>query len=232
MSSSNIDVRPPPVPPKSRDNSTEQQQRYGASAYIDQSEYDAYKQSSSQINKNDGGNRGAYSNYSTDNNNRYVEDIDDDDDYPSTQHYTTKNSSTTSYSGLINRSNSYNGLQPRVISAKQRNTSGSSLLYQVKNFKKKIFLNEFFVFKKPSNGTLTREKTGTNRGFRSGSAPTPTPPPPRHTIASNNNNNYYIRRPTVVFNDERGGPSDKSNGAQARVNNKFVNLIIYFYNRN
>jgi len=139
MSSSNIDVRPPPVPPKSRDNSTEQQQqRYGASAYIDQSEYDAYKQSSSQINKNDGGNRGAYSNYSTDNNNRYVEDIDDDNDYPSTQHY-TKNSSTTSYSGLINRSNSYNGLQPRVISAKQRNTSGSSLLYQVKNFKKNFF---------------------------------------------------------------------------------------------
>jgi len=142
MSSSNVDIQPPPPPPqppKSRDNSTDQQQRYGASAYIDQSEYDAYKQSSSQINKNDGGNRGAYSNYSTDNNNRYVEDIDDDNDYPSTQHY-TKNSSTTSYSGLLNRSNSYNGLQPRVISAKQQNTTGSSLLYQVKNLtKKKIF---------------------------------------------------------------------------------------------
>jgi hypothetical protein len=141
MSSSNVDIQPPPPPPKSRDNSTDQQQRYGASAYIDQSEYDAYKQSSSQISKNDGGNRGAYSNYSTDNN-RYVQDAIDDDynnnDYSNAQHY-TKNSSTTSYSGLLNRSNSYNGLQPRVISAKQRNTSGSSLLYQVKNLKKKIF---------------------------------------------------------------------------------------------
>jgi hypothetical protein len=38
--------------------------------------------------------------------------------------------------GLLGRSNSYNGLQsgqaqPRVISAKQRNTSGSNLLYPV-----------------------------------------------------------------------------------------------------
>jgi hypothetical protein len=64
-----------------------------------------------------------------------------------------------------------------------------------------------------------------NRGFRSGSAPTPTPPPKQ---ASTINNNYYIRRPTVVFNDERGGPSDKSNGAQARVNNKFVIEIFFF----
>jgi hypothetical protein len=156
MSSSNIDV----PQPKSRDNSADQQQRYGASAYIDQSEYDSYKQST--ITKHDGGgNRGAYSNYPTDNNNnnnnrnRYVQDTTDDDytttvtnsDYSSGQpYYNTKNSSTTSYSGLLNRSNSYNGLQPRVISAKQRNTSGSSLLYQVNNFNKK-FLNRFVYFR-------------------------------------------------------------------------------------
>ncbi len=79
---------------------------------------------------------------------------------------------------------------------------------------------------KSNNGNLTREKTGINRGFRSGSAPTPTPPLKQ---TSTSNNNYYIRRPTVVFNDERGGPSDKSNGAQARVNNKFVNEIFFFF---
>ncbi len=140
-------------PARLRDNSADQQQRYGASAYIDQSEYDAYKQStmnsSSQLSKHDGANRGAYSNYPSENNkNRYVQDPIDDDytttatnnDYPSgQQQYYTKTSSTPSYTGLLNRSNSYNGLQPnqgqpRVISAKQRNTSGSSSLYQVKNF--------------------------------------------------------------------------------------------------
>ncbi len=114
--------------------------------------------SSSQLSRHDGVNRGAYSNYTSENNkNRYVQDQIDDDyittttnnDYPSgqqqQQHY-TKNSS---YTGLLNRSNSYNGLQsnpgqPRVISAKQRNTSGSSLLYQVKtkiiHSKKKKFV--------------------------------------------------------------------------------------------
>jgi hypothetical protein len=74
-----------------------------------------------------------------------------------------------------------------------------------------------------------REKTGLNRGFRSGSAPTPTPP--LKQTSNVNNNNYYIRRPTVIFNDERGGPSDKSNGAQSRVNTKFVKFIFYFHNR-
>jgi hypothetical protein len=105
------------VPPsRARDSSADQQARYGASAYIDQSEYDSYKQptinSSSQITKHDGGNRGAYSNYSTDNNkNRYIQDTTDDDytttvtnDYSTAQQqqqqYYTKNSSTTSYSGL------------------------------------------------------------------------------------------------------------------------------------
>ena len=71
-----------------------------------------------------------------------------------------------------------------------------------------------------------REKANANHGFRSGSAPTPTPPGKQ----TNGGNNYYIRRPTVIFNDERGGPSDKSSGAQARVNNRFVNLIFYMYN--
>jgi hypothetical protein len=50
--------------------------------------------------------------------------------------------------GLLNRSNSYNGLQstqsqPRVISGKQRNTSGSSLLYQVNIHLNRIFSNQF-----------------------------------------------------------------------------------------
>jgi hypothetical protein len=67
---------------------------------------------------------------------------------------------------------------------------------------------------------------GANRGSRSGSAPTPTPPPPKQT-SNGNNNNYYIRRPTVIFNDERGGPSEKSTGAQARVNNKFVKSMLF-----
>ncbi len=57
-----------------------------------------------------------------------------------------------------------------------------------------------------------------NRGFRSTSAPTPTPPK-----QTQNGNNYYIRRPTIAFNDERTGPSDKSSAAQARMNQKFVN---------
>ena len=132
ITSSNAEV----PPPRSRDSSSDQPQRYGASAYIDQSEYDSYKQStinsSSQLSKTDGANRGAY--YSSENTkNRYVQDQIDDDyttnDYPVTQQPYTK---TSSYNTVLTRSNSYNGAQPRVISAKQRNTSGSSLLYQVK----------------------------------------------------------------------------------------------------
>jgi hypothetical protein len=61
-----------------------------------------------------------------------------------------------------------------------------------------------------------------NRGYRSNSAPTPTP------SNKQTNNNYYIRRPTVVFNDERVGPSDKSSGAQAKVNQKFVSIFIFY----
>lgn len=77
-----------------------------------------------------------------------------------------------------------------------------------------------------------REKTSANRGFRSGSAPTPTPPPSKQTNGGSGTNTYYIRRPTVIFNDERGGPSDKSSGAQSRVHNKFVSFICYAYPRN
>ena len=110
MPNSNTDL----PPQRSRDNSIDhQQQRYGASAYIDESEYDVYKQStmnsSSQIIKHDGAqNRGIYSNYATDHNkNRYVQDMRDDDytptntnDYPTGQQPYMKVSSTTSYSGL------------------------------------------------------------------------------------------------------------------------------------
>ena len=72
-----------------------------------------------------------------------------------------------------------------------------------------------------NNGIVSRERTSVaSRAFRSGSAPTPTPP----KQSQNGSNNYYNRRPTVVFNDERSGPSEKSTGAQARVNQKFVSL--------
>ncbi|CAF1503477.1 unnamed protein product [Adineta steineri] len=213
MSSSNSEV------PRPRDTSVDQTQRHGASAYIDQSEYDVYKQPT--INSTSGGNRGGgvYSNYPVDDNNknRYVQDVIDDDDYTpkvtndystgqQQQQQYTKNSSTTAHSGLIGRSNTYSSSQPRVLSGKHRQVAtSSSLLYQ-----------------KPANGSLTREKLGANRGFRSGSAPTPTPPS-KHI--SNGSNNYYIRRPTVIFNDERGGPSDKSTGAQTRMNNKFISNL-------
>jgi hypothetical protein len=105
MSSSNSDVS------RARDTSVDQAQRHGASAYIDQSEYDAYKQPSN--NSTSAANRGAYSNYPTDNNkNRYVQDVVDDDFTPTTiNEYSTgqqqsyaKNSSTTSYSGLYQNS--------------------------------------------------------------------------------------------------------------------------------
>ena len=103
MSSSSSDIARP------RDTSVDQQQRYGASAYIDKSEYDAYKQST--VNSTSAANRGgAYSNYSVDNNNRYVQDVVDDEYTPPTtithdqsngQSQHMKSSSTTSYSGLL-----------------------------------------------------------------------------------------------------------------------------------
>ena len=57
-----------------------------------------------------------------------------------------------------------------------------------------------------------------NRGLRSSSAPTPTPPSKPAPATS------LARRPSAVYNDERG-----STGAQARVNQKFV--IILFRSR-
>ncbi|CAF2479680.1 unnamed protein product [Rotaria sp. Silwood2] len=210
-------------PSKPRENSVDQQQqqqRYGASAYIDQSEYDSYKQPTI-ITKQDEATRGAYSNYTQKNTNDYdktrqvynQDKIDDDysNEQQQQQQQYTKPSSTT-YPGLLGRSNTNNGLQstqgqPRVTSTKQRNSSSGPNLYQKTNY-----------------GNLMREKTSTaSRGLRSGSAPTPTPPSKQ---TNNGNNNYYIRRPTVVFNDERIGPSDKSSGAQARISSLRPNSAV------
>ena len=103
-SSSNSEVSRP------RDASLDQSQRYGASAYIDQSEYDVYKQPT--IKSTPGGTRaGAYSNHPTDNKNRYVQDVIDDDvdddsiatvanEHSTGQQQYTKHSSTTSHAGL------------------------------------------------------------------------------------------------------------------------------------
>lgn len=98
MSSSNSDVS------QVRDNSVDQAQRYGASAYIDQSEYDTYQQPT--LNSTSGANRGTYANYPIDSidKNRYVQDVIDDDysteqqQQQQQQNY-PKNSSTTSYAG-------------------------------------------------------------------------------------------------------------------------------------
>ena len=150
-------------PPKVRDTSVDQQQqqRYGASAYIDQSEYDVYKPppATTTTTKQDGANRGGYSNYSQTNTNDYnktrhlynqdANDGDDDDDDVLTKPQYTK-PSTTSYPGLLGRSNSSNGLQStqgqsRVTSAKQRNTSSGPSLYPV-IISKKYFDFILFVF--------------------------------------------------------------------------------------
>jgi hypothetical protein len=129
-------------PTKSRDTSVDhqQQQRYGASAYIDQSEYNSYKQPTS-VTKQVVDNGTAYSNYTQSytndyNKTRQVHNQDTiDDDYSNDQQSYTKPSSTA-YPGIFERSNSYNGLQatqgqPRVTSGKQRNPTTGSALYQV-----------------------------------------------------------------------------------------------------
>ncbi|UJR35938.1 hypothetical protein I4U23_028679 [Adineta vaga] len=202
--------------PKSRDPSTDPPQRYGASAYIDQTEYDTYKQPPPPPPaKQDAPTRGTYSNHpqsNTNENNKtrqlYKQDTTDNNTFTNGQQEYSK--SNTSYPGLLARSNSYNGsqsnlAQPRVISAKQRNVPSTSTAYQRTN-----------------NGPISRERSSiANRAFRSGSAPTPTPP----KQSQNGSHNYYIRRPTVVFNDERSGPSEKSTGAQARVNQKFISSL-------
>ena len=42
------------------------------------------------------------------------------------------------------------------------------------------------------------------------------------------NGNYYNnRRPTVVFKDEQSGVTEKSSGAQARVNQRFVRTVLF-----
>ncbi|CAF0830657.1 unnamed protein product [Adineta ricciae] len=202
-------------PTKSRDPSTDPPQRHGASAYIDQPENETYKQAPTTKQDPYNQQRGTYSNQhqsnTTENNKTrqvYKQDSTDNNQYPNEQPEYSKPS--TNYSGLLGRSNSYTGsqpnlAQPRVMSGKQRNLPTTSTAYQRTN-----------------NGTVSRERTSVaNRAFRSGSAPTPTPP----KQSQNGSNNYYIRRPTVVFNDERSGPSEKSTGAQARVNQKFMSSL-------
>lgn len=132
-----------------RETSADQtKQRYGgASAYIDQSEYDSFKPPTI-VSKPEEPARGAYSNYTqtnTNDNNKtrqvYHEDKNEND-YPDEQHYPQQYSkpSSTNYPGLIGRSGSYNNLQAnqtqpvRIASGKQRNPSAGSGLYQVKIF--------------------------------------------------------------------------------------------------
>lgn len=147
--SSNVNTTTDVQPSKQRDNTTDQQ-RHGASAYIDQSEYDSYKQPT-VIKKQDEPTRGTYSNYpqtTTNENNKtrpvYNQDKNEDDyvtehtqqqpQYPQQQQYTKP--SSTVYPGLLGRSGSNNGLQTtqgqsRITSAKQRNPSAGSNLYPV-----------------------------------------------------------------------------------------------------
>lgn len=126
-------------PPKSREPSADVQQRYGASAYMGQSEYDAYKQPTN-MPRQVASNEPTYSNYpsTTNNENRKPREVhyqtDDHSNNQQQQQYTKP--SSTSYPGLLGRSYSYNSLQPgqgqpRVTSAKQRNVPSGSSLYQV-----------------------------------------------------------------------------------------------------
>lgn len=94
---------------RSRESSVDPpQQRYGASAYIDQSEYDVYKQptATATATKSDGANRGVYVTYAAEqqrNRPSYTQDpVDDDYETTNTPNeYTTftKGASGTSYSG-------------------------------------------------------------------------------------------------------------------------------------
>jgi hypothetical protein len=130
--SSNITNTKDVQPSKSRDNTVEPQQRIGTSAYINQSEYDVYKQQSTTATKQIVDNGAAYTTYTQTNpndNQKNRHDDDDDDDYSNEQQYTKP--STTSYSGQFGRSNSYNNIQPKVASNKPRNISSGSALYHV-----------------------------------------------------------------------------------------------------
>ncbi|CAF0782997.1 unnamed protein product [Didymodactylos carnosus] len=193
----------------------QQAQYHGTSAYIDQSEYDSYKKhiSNTQTTK-PSTNNNHNSNYNSEstssvihgrshanntNNDgfknrqrQYTNDVDED--YTENVGQYSKGP-TPPYSSLLGRSHSYNGMsstqgQTRVLSTKQRTTSNSNITYQ------------------KSSAAAIREKSA-NRGYRSGSAPTPTPPP--------KTSGYYSKRPTVVF-----GSDPERNGTQANVNNKFI----------
>ncbi len=142
--SSNVNNTKDVQPSKSRENSADPQQRYGASAYIDQSEYDSYKQPIKQQEI-------AYSNYPQNDNQKTRQVYNQDDDYSTNQQQQYMKPSSTLYPGYLGRSNTNEGLQstqgqPRITSAKQRNISSGSTVYQViisrKNKRsKKIELN-------------------------------------------------------------------------------------------
>lgn len=121
-------------PPKPRDNSADRQSRQGASAYMNQSEYDDYQQTTN-IPRQTATNEAPYSNYpptTTTENKKTREFHYQTDEYPNNQQQQQyAKPSSTSYPGLLGRSNSYNSLQPRVTSAKQRNIPASTSLYQV-----------------------------------------------------------------------------------------------------
>ena len=124
-SNSNQTAAAAPPQPKSRDSPVDPPQRHGTSAYIDRSEYDTYQQTAAAAAKQEAANRGAYANYAaasnTDNNKARLAYKQDalDNTYPNNQ----QDYYTGSQASLV---------QPRVISAKQRNMPTTSAAYQVR----------------------------------------------------------------------------------------------------
>ena len=138
-SASNTTTAKEVQPPKPRDNSADRQPRQGASAYMNQSEYDDYKQTAT-VPRQTVSSETTYSHYpstTTANENKKTREVHyQTDEYPNNQQQQYAKPSSTSYPGLLGRSNSYNSLQPaqgqpRVTSAKQRNVPASTSLYQV-----------------------------------------------------------------------------------------------------
>lgn len=141
-SASNTTTTKEVQPPKPRDNSADRQPRQGASAYMNQSEYDDYKQTAN-VPRQTVSNETNYSYYppttATNENKKTREVHYQTDEYPNNQQQQQQQyakPSSTSYPGLLGRSNSYNSLQPaqgqsRVTSAKQRTVPASTSLYQV-----------------------------------------------------------------------------------------------------
>jgi hypothetical protein len=229
---------------KSRDPSADPPTRHDASAYADQFDYDAYRKPAAT--KQYEVDRDVYPSQpqaTIHENSKYrqthVQETYDDD-YPTTatndyapvqqQH----NSKPAVYGGQLGRSNTYHGAQLRATSAKQRNPSqGTYVPYLVEtctHFVEEIVTDRSLFVQKTNNSALAREKAmSMNRGSRSGSAPTPTPPPAKPTV--NGSNFSYNRRSTVVSNDERPGANEKNSGAQAKVNQKFVNFRDLFRTR-